>query len=108
LPSKKKKFIRPWWHSPRVSQIFATTEAIEKCGLPPLIIQRIFFVMTQDKYPTRPSRARKKWLERLVVDEARVYLSCHVEGDKIVVTHIRLPKGGFERKKRKVEKGEFS
>lgn len=101
LPSKKKRFIRPWWHSPSVSQIIATTKAIENCNIPPLIIQHIFSVMAQVKYPTRPSRARKKWLEPLVVDGTRVYLSCHVEGDKIVVTHIGLPKGGFETKSEK-------
>ena len=101
MPSKKKRFVRPWWHSPSVSQIVATTEAIEKCGLPPLIIQRIFSVMAQVKYPTRPYGARRRWLERLVVDGTRVHLSCHVEGDKIVVTHISLPKGGFEPKSEK-------
>jgi len=88
---------RPWWYSPTVDQIIATDDAIERCGLHSLIIQRIFTAMANKKYPTRPKRAKKSWLENLTVSGVKCQLSCVIEEDKIVVTNIRLPKGGFER-----------
>lgn len=98
---RKQKRRRPWWHSPYVDQIMATDRAIERCKLHSLIIQRIFSAMAKKKYPTRPRRARRKWLENVTVDGVRCHLSCIVEADKIVVTNISLPKGGFERLSKK-------
>jgi len=95
VPSRKRRQ-RPWWYSPSIDQIIATPDAIKRCRLPPLIIQRIFAEMARTPYPTRPTRARRRWLEPLTVDGAECQLSCHVEEDKIVVTNINILKG-FER-----------
>jgi len=54
--------------------------------------------MSEARHLTRPWRARRRWLEDLDVGEVRVKLSCVVEDDKIVVTNIDLPHGGFERR----------
>ena len=97
MPSGGRRRERPWWHKPNIEDIYAKPEEIRRCRLPPLIITRIFNAMTEVKYPTRPRRAKRKWLENLTVDGVRVQLSCHVEGDHIVVTNINLPRGGFER-----------
>lgn len=99
MSSRKRRYERPWWHSPTVDQIMVTTDAIERCRLPPLIIQRIISVMAEKKYPTRPKRAKRNWLEKLLVDGAKVYLSCHVEKEKIVVINIDVRKGFEKRKK---------
>jgi len=56
--------------------------------------------MAEKKYPTRPRRAKKNWLEEVLVDGGKVYLSCHVEEEKIVVTNIDVRKG-LERIRRK-------
>ena len=101
VSSRKKRYERPWWHSPTVNQILVTTDAMERCRLPPLIIRRIISAMAEKKYPSRPKRAKKNWLENLLVDGAKVYLSCHVEEEKIVVTNINVRKGALEKKKRR-------
>ncbi len=99
MSSRKRRRKRPWWHSPTVDQITVTPEEIVRCRLPALIIQRFLSVMTKVKYPTRPWRAKKNWQENLLVDGAKVYLSCHVEDEKIVVTYIDVRKGAFEKKR---------
>lgn len=100
MPSKKKsQYRRPWWYSPEINRITATTGTVRRCGLPPLIIQRIFSAMAKEKHPTtRPNRARKSWLENLIVDGVKCRLSCHIENDMnmIVVTYISVPKGAFK------------
>lgn len=101
MPPRKRAKEPPWWHSPTIEQIYVTPKAIRRCKLPALIIQRISSCLADQKYPTRPRRARRNWLEELDVDGVRVKLSCVVERELLVITNIELPRGGFERIKRK-------
>jgi hypothetical protein len=91
LPSRKKKE-DPWWYSPTEFQIIATERAIRRCQLHPLLIQKIFVAMAKRRYPTRPKRAKRKWVELVCVDDVFYQLSCHVNEDMIVVTNISINK----------------
>lgn len=84
----------PWWFSPSIFQVIATDKAIRRCQLPALLIQRILYVLATTRYPSRPKRARKNWIENVFVDGVLYQLNCFVDENTkmIVVTDIRAPK----------------
>jgi hypothetical protein len=94
LPSNKKQKGDLWWFSPSIFQIIATPKALKRCELDPILIQKIFCTMANARYPTRPKRARKNWVENVTVDGALYQLNCFVDENPkmIVVTDIRPPK----------------
>jgi hypothetical protein len=92
MPSRKEKDA-PWWFSPTKFDITAINKVYRK--LPYLKVQKIFYIMAQAKYPTRPRRAKNEWMESVCVDGSTYQLSCRIDENnkKIVVTNIRPPKG---------------
>jgi len=92
--SSRKKREDPWWYSPSIFQIIATDKAIRRCQLAPLLIQKILNTLAKVRYPTRPKRARKNWVENVWVDGIMYQLNCFVDEKTkmIVATDIRAPK----------------
>lgn len=92
--SSRKKKEDPWWYSPSIFEIIPTEKAIRRCQLHSLLIQKILIAMANARFPTRPRRAKRNWVEPVYVDGAMYQLSCHVDGKEkvIVVTNIRPPK----------------
>lgn len=93
MPSRKEKE-DPWWFKPLDLQIFVTEKAVRKCKLHSLKIQAIITAMVKAKYPTRPRRAKRSWVEPVCVDGEFYHLSCHIDNDekRIVVKNIRVPR----------------
>lgn len=91
----------PWWYYPYVNEIIPTEKAIKRCRLHPLKIQQILSTMARARFPTRPKRAKKSWLEPVCVDYVTYQLSCHIDAREhaIVVTNIRVPRGMKKRKR---------
>ena len=90
----RKERPEPWWYSPTRFQVIATPKAIRNCELPALLIQKILNALADSRFPTRPRRAKRKWVEPVCVGEAMYQLSCSVDviEKMIVVTNIRPPK----------------
>ena len=90
----RKKRPDPWWYSPSRFQVIATPKAIRYCKLPPLLIQKILSTLADAKFPTRPKRAKRNWVEPVCTDGTMYQLSCYVDINQkmIVVTNIRIPK----------------
>jgi len=93
MPSREKQE-DPWWFSPSVFQMIATDKAIRRCQLSSLLIQKILSTLAKARYPTRPKRARKNWVENVCVDGTMYQLNCYVDENTkmIVTTDIRPPK----------------
>lgn len=92
MASKKKE--DPWWFSPSIFQVQATDKAIRCAHLDSLLLQKIFYTLAKARYPTRPRRARKNWIENVYVDGTMYQLNCFIDENAkmIVVTDIRSPK----------------
>ena len=93
MPSPRER-PDPWWYSPTRFQVIATPEAIRKCELSPLLIVKITNALADSRFPTRPRRAKRKWVESVCVEGAMYQLTCCVDTTEkmIVITYIRPPK----------------
>jgi hypothetical protein len=58
------------------------------------LLSKIFDALAKARYPTRPKRARRNWVENVSVGGTMFQLNCFVDENTkmIVVTNIRAPK----------------
>jgi len=94
LPSKRKKASNPWWWTPTLEDVLIDRDAMERCKLHPLIVERARHALVNNKYSSRP-RAKRKWLEIVYVGDLKLALSCKIEKEKIVVTNLRRAQKRF-------------
>jgi hypothetical protein len=67
-----------------MTDVVVDPEVLSK--LPSPILAQIAIKMTLDPAPTRPT-AKNKWLEMVTLDDGNRYaVTCHREGDRIVIT----------------------
>jgi hypothetical protein len=98
MHSKKTK--KPWWiTSVSLFDVMFTPDAIKQATdhkLHALTLDKIASAVANKPFPTRPKRARHKWLEQVIVDGVRYELSCCVDDyenhEFIVVSNIRIHK----------------
>jgi hypothetical protein len=92
--SSRKKPNDPWWFSPSIFDVVAIDKVYQQSKLPPLLIQKVLHALAEARFPTRPRRAKKEWVESVYVDGTTFVLSCHIDQNekKIVVKNIRPTK----------------
>jgi hypothetical protein len=92
LPSKKRKDDPPWFH-PTLDDVLVDPEVYEKSKLTNLTINKIKNAVVMNKNSSRPTRARKTWIEPVTVEGQKYGPSCRIEDGKIVIGLIKGLKG---------------
>lgn len=65
-------------------------DALEKSRIHTTIIEKVRKKMIADPSPTRPRPGGKKWEEIVRLNGAKYAVVCHWEGDKVVMTKVRV------------------
>lgn len=92
LPSKKTKVDPPWFH-PGPEDVLVDPDIYEKSKLTNLTISKIKDAIVKNTSHSRPTGARKKWIEPVVVEGQKYGASCKIEDGKIVIGYLSGLKG---------------
>lgn len=92
MPSKKKKDDPPWFH-PSPDDILVDPDVYDKSKLPVLTINQIKAAIINNKSCSRPTGAKKTWIEPVTVEGQKYGPSCRIEEGKIVIGQIKGLKG---------------
>jgi hypothetical protein len=96
LPRAKHEKKKPWWHNPPISAITVSKELIERLKLHSTLVEQMREAVAGNQYYSRPY-AKRKWQEIVIVENVKLSLICHVEGNLIVIREIkRAQKKGFD------------
>lgn len=100
MPSFKFKD-DPWWFSLDVWDIIPNSQVLQEINY--ALLQKIINALANAKYPSRPKKAKTKWVEAVIVDNVKHIISCRIDeaNEKVVITYIRTPKKRIEKKPRR-------